>query len=385
MADKIRVDTACLRGWANDLSNVSDALGDAARILGGVNTSDDWWRKVGFRRTLSLRDEGRSESLTSARGAVSQLRSALNRYERNVNKLSGAVRQASVDFAETESEIKAAINAAGEGGNAGIYANGGAAVAGAQAALEYLKQQIKEGKWEDISWGTVLTTVISAFGVGGEMIGGTLDLAFKVFGGSATGGDVLKYLANSGKSIVDWVKMDANYKKLSNLGQDYANKLHDKEFLGLKKYLKTPSKSTNGWTAFKTNFSKGFKSGVTSKASWIVSGIVSTIDNVEQVRKGEISGDRAVVETIVETGTSVVMGAAAAAATGAAFVAAGVSAPAVAVVAVSGLAVAGIDYVWKNTLGDGKGIVESAGAAVGWGYDQLKGWANSTFSALWAN
>lgn len=93
-------------------------------------------------------------------------------------------------------------------------------------------------------------------------------------------------------------------------------------------------------------------SSVAKWAGVALTTIVEGVENYEEYQNGEISGGRAVTETIIETGTDVAMGAAATAATGALLAAAGVAAaPAVAVAGVATVAVAGVNWVTETLTG----------------------------------
>lgn len=382
MADQIKVDNAKLEKWASGLENVSDALADAKSILQRLDTSGEWWTKVSVSRSLRLRDVGGSVELGRAHRAVDQMAQTLGQYQRRVETLSGDIRKASRQFEEAEKKVNAWADNMGAGTGANIDKIG-------QLSHEYKPGVAEEGKksgnwWE--SMGSFATTIVAAFGDGGKMVGDTLDLALKVFGGNATSGDLIKYLADSGETIASWIDMDKRYKKLSNLGKDYANKLHDKEFLGLRKYMDNVKVKGNTLKNFGKNLGEGFKKGMSSAAAWITSGISSAVDNFTEWKTGAISGDRAVVEWATETAGNVVLASATTALAGAAITAiTGVAAPAVAVAAAGGLVVWGADCLWKNINNTDKGLVESFGSWVGEGYDKLKNWfSSSSITAAWA-
>lgn len=102
----------------------------------------------------------------------------------------------------------------------------------------------------------------------------------------------------------------------------------------------------DGSTAAKTASSAAKWAGVA------VTAVVEGVENYEEYQSGEISGGRAVAETIIETGTDVAMGMAATAATGALLAAAGVvAAPAVAVAGVATVAVVGVNWVTEALTG----------------------------------
>lgn len=92
-----------------------------------------------------------------------------------------------------------------------------------------------------------------------------------------------------------------------------------------------------------------------SAAKWAgvaVTAVVEGVENYEEYQSGEISGGRAVAETIIETGTDIAMGTVATVATGAILATAGVvSAPAVAVAGIATVAVVGVNWVTETLTG----------------------------------
>ena len=97
-------------------------------------------------------------------------------------------------------------------------------------------------------------------------------------------------------------------------------------------------------------------------AGWTLSLLANGFSNYEEYSKGEISGGRAVAETVVETGVDIVKGAAITAGVAAGIAALGISAPAV-VVAGTAVAVSAIlDYGSKQIFG--KGVTELVSDAI---------------------
>lgn len=380
MADRIRVDTDQIDRWATELGSVATALDQVGGMLGGVSTGDEWWTKVHINRQYRLADTGGTINIGDARDGVSALRAVLGNYQDRVSSLSGAVRSAAAMFDDTERRIGELPQGTGTEANVHGTVKWGD-VFGEQKPLvsnitgpNYIDPKSLADYIQNLPpWAIKL---LSTLGIGGNALASALslgqDLSWEGLG---------KFLAKSGKNIVKWIDLDKRYSKLANFGKDYANELRWKEFLGLNKYLKHPSKAASKWTQFQTNFSNSFSKGIKSKSTWVVSTITSAIDNFSAAAKGHISGDRAVVETVVETAGSVLLTTAVTAATGAALAAAGVaSAPVVAVAAISTGVVMVADWGWKKTVGqyfkdgDGNasGIVESVGMAAGELYDGAK-------------
>ena len=95
--------------------------------------------------------------------------------------------------------------------------------------------------------------------------------------------------------------------------------------------------------------------GAGSIAKWagvIAEGIGEIVDNYEEYASGEISGGRAVAETIIETGVGVILGIGATAAVGAGLAAAGVvAAPAILVAGGAALIVGGANLLLEGITG----------------------------------
>ena len=104
MKDRIKVNSEVLDRWASQLGEVSSALDDALSILNDLDTSGEWWGKVGNLSSLSLMLAGQTVSLGDARGAVKSLSSALRTY-------TGETRQLSANLQKTGAAFGAAVSA----------------------------------------------------------------------------------------------------------------------------------------------------------------------------------------------------------------------------------------------------------------------------------
>lgn len=104
MKDRIKVNSEVLDRWASQLGEVSSALDDALSILNDLDTSGEWWGKVGNLSSLSLMLAGQTVSLGDARGAVKGLSSALKTY-------TGETRQLSANLQKTGAAFGAAVSA----------------------------------------------------------------------------------------------------------------------------------------------------------------------------------------------------------------------------------------------------------------------------------
>lgn len=219
-------------------------------------------------------------------------------------------------------------------------------------------------------WESLLPKILGG-GAIGSGFGGLVSGAWPLILGKGAG-DTGGTLAKLGSVAANWIKARAAYADSLKTGAKVldANKALDKTLLGLDRYLKNGAK---GWGNFGQNFSEGFNKTAGSAGNWVANGIKSIISNHKEFDSGAITADRAVVETVWETAVGVGLTALGTAAAGAALAAAGVvSAPAVAVAAAGGLLVWGADTIWKNTVGEGKGIVETGGKLVGETYDITK-------------
>lgn len=177
---------------------------------------------------------------------------------------------------------------------------------------------------------------------------------------------------NWGK-LLKWTKA----RRASGVGKGLTAPMVIKKALGLGG--KSTAAATASWgSKFVQNLKSGFKGIVkTGKNTVNWGGIIGTVvdlgfsahGNYQQVQAGEISADRAVVETIAETavgiGVSVAIGAAVAATLPAS---AGVAAVAV----VTGIVTVGVDAA-VGALTGGKGVAEVASEGVGWVWDNTIG------------
>lgn len=137
-----------------------------------------------------------------------------------------------------------------------------------------------------------------------------------------------------------------------------------KRIFGTTDYFKTvggASKSTNFSTRWYNNFQKA-KGKEISKVTWAgiaLDGVIDAIDNYDEYKRGEISGVRAVAETITETGIDVAVNGLLTAAV-AATLGATVGAPALAVAAGTLAAKTILDGIAKWATGGEKNFTEAA-------------------------
>ncbi|MBQ4090673.1 MAG: hypothetical protein IJC56_12470 [Clostridia bacterium] len=146
MADKIKIDTAQLERWADQLGQVSSALSRAEDALNRVDTSDDWWRKINMSRSIQLRDAGRTVNISGGRDAVNELKNAIDLYQSRTKNLQRMIDKNAQVFEDAEN---AAINMAGglsKGTDSNVY---NAAVSLFSAFADILKYNGDYESWTD--------------------------------------------------------------------------------------------------------------------------------------------------------------------------------------------------------------------------------------------
>lgn len=378
MADKIRVNTELLERCAGELRTTAQGFGSAASILAGLDTGKEWWTKMGRFDSIRLQDEGSSVPSVDAGATVRALTAVLRRYDNRMTSLGNRVSQTAGMFDNLENSLHSrAINqyAGTEGdiigapGDAGGISGGAAGndASGSKSEddgwLGHIREMIVDG-------GVIAKGISSAWGIINDIVNGKVDFP-----------NLAKYAVDGRDIVTKWLDINKRYKKLSNFGKSYANKLKWRERLGLNKFWngKTAatrlSQASSGLDRFKANFSKQFVSGMKDKANWITSGISSAINNYNQHKEGLKTGavkiDRVGVEWVTESVGTVTIGAASTALAAAGFAAVGAAgAPVIAVgVAAYGISCAA-DWAFKGITGSEKGIAETVGDAAGEFYDK---------------
>ena len=126
MADYIKVDTELLMRTAEEARSAGQGLREAASILSGINTGEEWWAKLGQLSTLRLADEGSSTELQNARSAVRALSTVLCRYDDRMNDLGDSIAKAASIFDGAERTNNGRISGLGAGKTVGAvaYPNG---------------------------------------------------------------------------------------------------------------------------------------------------------------------------------------------------------------------------------------------------------------------
>lgn len=374
MADRIQIDTEVLNAVSKKLGSLSSELSSCqakvSRIASDIDAKSGAKVNVGQYIQLSL--AGMRAGGGNIQSCLQQYARALNRYEDLASKLASKTSSALRHIENQEKSLCDVITQIGSdspfsqngGGNAGEGSGGGGAPD---------KGLILPG-WDKI--------LLDSIGKAGS-IGAFIKTIFGMVNSGGSWDSIAKFLVRGGDMAAKWAK---NFSKYGKMGKDFW-----KSMTGLTPYLSDPSK-LSGIKGFGENLSSGLKKGFSSVATWLTAGITSAKNNYEEFG-GQIT-DRAVVEWATETAAEVGLKVGTTALVGAAVTAAGVaSAPALAIGIAGTLVYTGIDCLWKNTIGNGDGIVESIGHGVGEMYDGAKAWIGDTWgkitngfkiSAIWA-
>ena len=262
----------------------------------------------------------------------------------------------------------------------GKYSGGSGASGGAGSSRGFsFGDQVKQS----FDLGELGKKAIGAFGPIGSLAGAGI----AIYEGS-NGGD----WEDTGKAIaegmVSWAQHFnthkwTNFNKANSFGYNWGTKSYAKRLLGLT--CETSSRAAAWGNRIVRNFKSGFTetfvkfdpkaAGSGYKPNWF--GIVGTVidlsfnayGNYKQVKNGEISADRAVVETVAETAANLLLVTAAGAIAAATLPA---TAPAVAVTIAGAGIMWAADGITKLITGGDKGIGELASEGVGWLYDKGK-------------
>ena len=323
------------------LKNAADDLGDAKRVLGSSLTYSAL-RSVRFEDgsgAANFFSEGLASEISGLSSKVQKLQSKLEAYKRIM------------DSAEENFE------------------------------------RIDKSYKKSVDWGKYGLKFLGKVGYFGGILSATISLFTNKGKGASGWVSFLKNCSTIAKTSQKWAKSTKNLNKLLRFGGKNGNKLVDKYVDGIRhKRLfglnNIPSNLAGGkWSQaskwgsrFKTNLKaqNSFWDDLTaggSKSAWTVAGVgldlaANGISNYDEYKRGEISGKRAVAETITETaidvGKDFLIGAAVTAGIAATVGSAPVLAVGVATVAVS----AGLDWATKKITyaltGEAKGFTEAA-------------------------
>jgi len=343
MADKIIVDFDALDRISSRLNAAGRELDQAMSQLARLHVTRDAGADVRISGCRAkLRVTGMTVSPGTIGDAVSSYKSAVGNVSWYTNNLSAAVQSVFEMFERTENSLSGKELDTGESVPTSKGAENEASGSSAwDVFLKYLQKALGKAG--------ILGTIGSAIWAGSS--GLSNKAPFEV---------LANYLAKTVPAYAKWAKSD-----------DYMPQL-----LGLQKFLKTPATEGPKWARMASDFGSGLKKGLTSGPAWIAAGVSSAFNNYHEYANGDISGDRAVFETITETAGTVGTSA---------LIAAGVAAviPAAPAVAV-GVIAAGIFFVGDMAVEHftGKGIVENIGTWTGDLYDGLKEKCKSTGASI---
>ena len=236
MSDHILYRSSSLSEAAAELNRLMDALDDVAAGLARVDTSAEWWSKVGVATSA-----GRSD----ARSALSQLRTNTGRARSYVSEVTGGVSKAQTLFDDAERRVSADIDAVSTGRSADRNTAPGTPSSLSGSGLEsavwkkFLELFRSKYGWDQILKGA---------GYFGDIYGFIKDIRNgKTWTDFAKAGvDIYQFIHSASKT---W----SNYMKIGNaVGKKTAVQWWLKNVTGWKP-LGRASAAKNPWTRFKNN------------------------------------------------------------------------------------------------------------------------------------
>lgn len=374
--DKIVYSSACLTDAARRLRQVSAALQqEKNRLLSSLGELDHGnGGGCRIQGSISLTTVGATYSAGTVDGFIRDMGQALTAEGSYTLELASQLNRVSEMFASIEQTLASKIGTLFEGNNP--FNGTGVVVVNGGPGTDVL--------WNSFDVGDLALRVIGSFGPIGSMI----SAGITVYQG-ATGENWVKAGKSVAESLVSWAQFTkdhkwSNYNKTNNFGNNYGTNNFAKRMLGLTR--EKGSKAASWSSRVASNFGKGLRetfvkfdpkaAGSGYKPNW--AGIIGTVvdfgfnayENQQQVTAGEISQDRAVVETVTETAANLVLVTAAGAIAAATLP---VSAPAAAV-AVTGAAIMwAADGITKLVTGGDKGLAELASEGAGMIWDSTLG------------
>lgn len=339
MADRIIVDFQALDRISGRLNAAGRELDQAMSQLARLRVTKDVGAYVRISGCeTSLRTIGMTVNAETVSAAVSSYRSAVGSVSWYTSRLGKAVQNVFDLFESTENGLSGKKLDTGEKAPTG---DGAESKASDSPAWDFLLDWLKKATGKAGILGTILSAALSI---------SPDESGFE---------SLAKYLAKTVPASVKWAAGLKEGEILPSL-------------VGLQKYLKEPAAQGAKWARMATDFKNGLAKGLTSYPAWIAAGVSSAFKNAAEYKAGDISFDRAVFETLVETAGTVALGAATAAGVAAAIP----SAPVLAVGVVSTFVICAGDAVVSHYTG--KGIVETAGSFCGNIYDGVKQLREST-------
>ena len=214
MADTLRVNTDLLDKSANALKAAGQGFGEAASILAGLDTSQEWWTKMGRINPISLQDEGSSVDLGDAGAAVRALTSVLRRYDSRTMTLGNNVSRAANLFKDLENQLINRANSQSAGSEGNVIGAVGAAAGVAEGAdtakkakseADAKKERETHAKWLKIGVGALcfVGSVAVVFATGGA--------ALPVIAAGAAAGAITAGVNNAADQYVEKGLDDINW------------------------------------------------------------------------------------------------------------------------------------------------------------------------------
>lgn len=336
MADRIIVDFQALDRISSQLNAAGRELDQALSQLARLRVTQDAGANVRIGGCgTSLRTIGMTVSAETVSAAVSSYKNAVENVSWYTSRLGTAVQNVSELFETIENSLSGKKLDAGE---TAPTSEGTQNEASSGSAWDSFLDFLKEAVGEMGILGTIASAVWSS---------SSKDSALR---------SLITYLSETGPAYAEWAK---GLEELN--GKDAWGSL-----VGLDKFLKTPATKGTKWSKMATNFKTGLKEGLSSGPAWISAAVSSIFSNYDEYAEGKITWDRAIFEGVAETAGTVALSAATAAGVAAIIPAA----PVLAVGVISTAVIFAGDAVVSHFTG--KGIVETAGTAVGDVYDWLK-------------
>lgn len=335
MNDYIKYSGDNLAAASSQLGRLSNTLSDVADMLSAVDTSAEWWSKIGLRTNYG----SARESIQAGRKSVTEIR------QKTENTISG-IRKTQEIFDRVER-------------NAGIGVTGAAQSVYQFSNADTPASQIEVGAAVS---GTDKNTVSKFWEFCTKVIGGSSGIGKIIEGitGVITAGDILSLgkgmtkigqgICTATSDIPKWVK---SWKESRTVAESVGTAKEVAEGACTAKWAAGSLGQTFVSTAKET-----FKSGITKATSWVFSGVLAAYDTIKDAQEDRYaSTDDYVVKWASKTATDMLIK------TG---VKAGVTAA-----ITTGLAAAGI------AAGGWVPIVAGAGtAAIVYGGDCLVKWAS---------
>lgn len=228
-------------------------------------------------------------------------------------------------------------------------------------------EKLKSINWTENAGKTIVKTlldIVTKMGdVGGSFSWLTSIIGIKMDNDGISPKDVGKLIKDSGNSIIKFMKAI----------KDFKGGKFDK-LIGLDTYKTLESIKSGTKVSWADAYEKSIAYEITGDevgskvtgakaAGWVLTLVANGFSNYEEYSSGKISRERAVAETVVETGIDIAKGAAITAAVAAGAAALGVAAPAVVVAGAGVVVSAGLDFVCKKVtgavLGEEKSLTET--------------------------